>query len=72
MRSLCLLGNDSRRDTVDPHREVRLGFGGVHLRICRCIHNEVGTLTTNEAADRVRVGEVERGAIGCHYFTERE
>src|SRR5579872_2037026 len=70
MQWLGFLRNDSWRDAVYPHREVRLAFGGIDLRVGRRIHDDIGTLVSNDATNRVRIGEVQRGAISSDNFAE--
>ena len=71
MRSLGFLRDDSRRDAIDPHCEVALGLGGINLGIRAGVYDDVGTLSTDDAADRGGVGEVKRDPIGSDNFAER-
>ena len=71
MRSLRFFRDDSWRNGVDFHREVLFAFGSIDLRICRRVHDDIGTLSANYTTNRVPVDEVECDTIGHYNVAER-
>jgi hypothetical protein len=52
----------AHRQGVDCERRLRLGFGAIHLRVRRCIHDDLRRRLAQQAGNRIGVGDVDFAA----------
>src|SRR5882762_7665682 len=52
--------------TIDASRELGLGLGAIHCRVCGGVDDDIGRLRADVLAHRATVGDIEVIVRGCH------